>query len=543
MMLLQSALEYLQKHNFSVIPVKPDKKPYIKWEDFQKRRPTETEVKEWWNKWPSAMIGIVTGEISDLFIIDIDTKEGQANIEQFIPDSLITPTVLSPRGGNHLYFRNPKEKLTIGAGVLPGTDFRGNGGFIVAPPSSNGVKKSYRWVEGLGLDEVPLADVPSSYILYLLNNSIIFNSYSKSKEDARNEMFVKGRRDNDLFHVANVLVKGRMPENEIKQVIEKLALSCSPPFPVSEIPDKIESAIKRSDRADFNLTEEIRQWISVTNGNFSVTNCNKSLQDVLGVTKRNMGNIRVIFKRLVDEGLIERVTNQDGWFRRIEKDEIQEVDWKEAEDKPLDIKWPFDIESLIEISPRQIIILAGSPDSGKTAFLLNFIEKNQNAYKINYFSSEMGKSELKKRITKFGYPLNSWNFKFFEKGSQFGDATAKFPNDINIFDFLEVTGGEGSEFYKVAAFIKEIFDKLHQGLAIIAIQKNFKVDLGRGGLGTLEKARLYLSMEKGIIKIIKAKNWVADKNPNGLSLEFKIVNGCKLIQCSEWSVPWEDVKR
>ncbi len=542
-MLLQSALEYLHKYNFSIIPVKPDKKPYIKWEEFQKRKPTEDEIKDWWNKWPSAMIGIVTGEISDLFIIDIDTKEGQANIEQFIPDSLITPTVLSPRGGNHLYFRNPKEKLTIGAGVILGTDFRGNGGFIVAPPSSNGVKKSYRWVEGLGLDEVPLADVPSSYVLYLLNNSIIFNSYSKSKDDARNEMFVKGRRDNDLFHVANVLVKGRMPENEIKQVIEKLALSCSPPFPVSEIPDKIESAIKRSDRADFNLTEEIRQWISVTNGNFSVTNCNKSLQDVLGVTKRNMGNIRVIFKRLVDEGLIERVTNQDGWFRRIEKDEIQEVDWKEAEDKPLDIKWPFDIESLIEISPRQIIILAGSPDAGKTAFLLNFIEKNQNAYKINYFSSEMGKSELKKRIAKFGYPLNSWNFKFFEKGSHFGDATAKFPNDINIFDFLEVTGGEGAEFYKVAAFIKEIFDKLKEGLAIIAIQKNFNVDLGRGGLGTLEKARLYLSLEKGIIKIIKAKNWVSDKNPNGLSLEFKIVNGCKLIQCSEWSTPWEDVKR
>src|SRR3990170_1650283 len=166
-LLLESALIYLQKYNFSVIPVRPDKKPYVKWEEFQSRKSSEDEIIQWWNKWPNAMIGIVTGEISNLFVIDIDTKQGQENIESFLPDTLITPTCRSPRGGTHIYFKNPNEKLTVGAGVIPGTDFRGNGGYITAPPSSNGTGRSYEWLQGLSISDVPLANVPAQYLLFI----------------------------------------------------------------------------------------------------------------------------------------------------------------------------------------------------------------------------------------------------------------------------------------------------------------------------------------------------------------------------------------
>jgi hypothetical protein len=56
------------------------------------------------------------------------------------------------------------------------------------------------------------------------------------------------------------------------------------------------------------------------------------------------------------------------------------------------------------------------------------------------------------------------------------------------------------------------------------------LDLGRGGSFSLEKARLYLSMDAGMTTIVKAKNWVNPLvNPNKLKINYKIVNGCKFI--------------
>jgi hypothetical protein len=62
---IDAALWYLTEKKYSVIPVRGDKIPYIKWEKYQNERATEEEVRGWWKKWPDAMIGIITGKISD----------------------------------------------------------------------------------------------------------------------------------------------------------------------------------------------------------------------------------------------------------------------------------------------------------------------------------------------------------------------------------------------------------------------------------------------------------------------------------------------
>ena len=98
-----AALDY-QSKNFSIIPVQKNKKPYIKWEEYQKRKSTKDEVNEWWSKWPDAMIGIITGNLNNIFVIDVDSKQGAENLSNYIPESLITPTSKTPRGGQHLYF-------------------------------------------------------------------------------------------------------------------------------------------------------------------------------------------------------------------------------------------------------------------------------------------------------------------------------------------------------------------------------------------------------------------------------------------------------
>ena len=72
--LVEIALEYLTKYKFSVVPWKPSKKGSLipTYKEYQGRLPTEEEVKEWWTKWPDAMIGVITGPVSDLIALDFD---------------------------------------------------------------------------------------------------------------------------------------------------------------------------------------------------------------------------------------------------------------------------------------------------------------------------------------------------------------------------------------------------------------------------------------------------------------------------------------
>jgi len=63
---LDAAITYVEDHECSVIPVRQDKRPYIAWAPYQKKRPNKKELEEWWKKWPQAMVGIVNGSISGL---------------------------------------------------------------------------------------------------------------------------------------------------------------------------------------------------------------------------------------------------------------------------------------------------------------------------------------------------------------------------------------------------------------------------------------------------------------------------------------------
>ena len=71
------------------------------------------------------------------------------------------------------------------------------------------------------------------------------------------------------------------------------------------------------------------------------------------------------------------------------------------------------------------------------------------------------------------------------------------------------------------------------GIAFIAIQKKRKTELGRGAEFSEERARLYLSMDAGRLKLVKAKNWRTEVNPNCVLYTFKLIDGCTFIDIEE----------
>ncbi len=515
--LLDAALNYRQKHGFSIIPCRPDKKPLIRWEEFQTRKPEAEEIRAWYKKHPEAKIGIVTGEISQTCAIDIDKLESLAKIADVV-EGIQYPAAQTPRGGYHYHFNPPNPCPGNATGKPEGVDFRGQGGFIICPPSPG-----YAWLPGRSMDEVARPPLPVPY-LSLLKNAFNKGGYREDDND-NTTWFTKGRRDEDLFSIANALIKNRLPESMVKQVLEKLALSCSPEFDLKEAREKVLSALKRVERRERNLTAEVREWVLSTNGVFLSTDVFKSLQLS---TREEQKNLSIILRRLREEGVIEKNGERNGQFRLIDT-EAADIDFINVTGDPLAVCYPFQVERLVKTMPKNIIIIAGEPNAGKTAFLLGVVALNMKSHRVHYFSSEMGALELKERLQKFDLPLDQWRFKAKERADNFADVIR--PDDLNIVDFLEVH----ADFWKVGGMIKDIHDRLKSGVAVVAIQKNRGSDYGLGGGRGLEKPRLYLSMEPGLIKIIKAKNWADGRiNPNGLQRGFKLVNGCEFFPTTDW---------
>lgn len=536
--MLKQALMYAKK-GFSVIPIIPDerKKPHVEWAKYQKERASTEQIEKWWKDWPLANVAIVTGVISKISVIDIDlykmTDEEKEEIKLLLP-KVDTPVAKSPKGGRHLYFKYHAD-LPTKSNILKHVDGRNNGGYIVAPPSRiNG--SSYEWKPG----KHPLNAIPKEHIsnikhyLGLGGGKQLTTDYKPlktTKATSNHISFEDGTRDEGLFHTANCLVKGKMAEGDIYQVLERLILSWGEKPDPKWISAKISSAIKRSAIRDRSITKDVEDWVLTTEGNFRTTDCHNELQLT---TKDHKKACMMALLRLVDAGVIERNGTQRGCYRLIER-HADEINWWDASNKEIPFKMVFGLERYVKFLPKTLTVIAGSQDAGKSALLLNIAFLNINTHPVYYFSSEMDGAELRDRIELFeNYDLGVLKkIKFKERSSNFADVID--PDGINIIDFIEIT----DNFYRIAQDFTNIRNKLKKGIALIALQKDKNNELGRGGSFSLEKPRLYLSLDKdfpgNILKVVKAKNWRdPEVNPNGFVMKFKLFKGVNLHPKGIW---------
>ena len=118
---------------WSIIPIRPgDKRPLVRWEELQHRRAAEEEARGWFRTWPDAGVGIVTGAISGLVVIDVDRRHGgDVGLEKLEQEHGRLPTTVECRtggGGRHFYFAHPGGLIRNVVGLAPGVDLRADGG-------------------------------------------------------------------------------------------------------------------------------------------------------------------------------------------------------------------------------------------------------------------------------------------------------------------------------------------------------------------------------------------------------------------------------
>ena len=121
-----------------------------------------TQLGRWWLRWPQANIGLVTGEVAD--VLDIDGPAGRAALRRVAAhdDLRLDGPLVRTGSGWHLYVTPTGSGNR--AGLLEQVDWRGRGGYVVAPPSRHASGGRYRWLRPLTA-ELPPAPAPLRSLL------------------------------------------------------------------------------------------------------------------------------------------------------------------------------------------------------------------------------------------------------------------------------------------------------------------------------------------------------------------------------------------
>src|SRR5262245_40835910 len=124
------------------------------------------QIDRWWTENPDANVAVATGACSGLIVVDEDPRHGgDLTLEDLeaqygkLPDTVIS---LTGGGGKHYVFRHFGKALSSRAHAFgPGLDLKGDGGYIIAPPSLHVSGLRYEWEASSHPDEVPIAAFPA----------------------------------------------------------------------------------------------------------------------------------------------------------------------------------------------------------------------------------------------------------------------------------------------------------------------------------------------------------------------------------------------
>jgi len=273
----EAALTYAERYGWPVLPLhsiglagrctcghedcgSPGKHPRTPRGLKDATRDTAT-IRNWWRVWPNANIGITTGAASGFFVLDVDGEEGKKSLAELEAKYGALPKTVESAtggGGRHLFFRWPRRTIKNKVSLAPGLDVRGEGGYIVAPPSNHISGVRYAWKVFLSPDEATLAVAPLWLIDLLCNGKTLNDDKGATTPKVADLALAgvpEGMRDTTLFRYACSLRARGLKREEAETLVLRAAAACVPPFSQAEALAKVESAWRYEPRADFHLTD------------------------------------------------------------------------------------------------------------------------------------------------------------------------------------------------------------------------------------------------------------------------------------------------
>ncbi|MDR4469061.1 MAG: phage/plasmid primase, P4 family [Nitrospira sp.] len=229
---VEAALQYLEQ-GWSVIPLRAGgKESLVPWKDYQTTSATQKQVRDWWKECPEANVGVITGRVSGLVVIDIDGEEGEATLAQleFTHGALPQTRTVRTGNGRHLYFNYPGRPIQSSAGTLgKGVDVRADGGYVVAPPSMHQNGTRYCWTSAVNQG---LAELPSWLQTELISGSI----NTTTRIDQVEGIIHEGHRNDAMTRLAGALRRQGFEESMILTALQAENQSrCVPPLPQAEL--------------------------------------------------------------------------------------------------------------------------------------------------------------------------------------------------------------------------------------------------------------------------------------------------------------------
>jgi Bifunctional DNA primase/polymerase, N-terminal/Primase C terminal 1 (PriCT-1) len=233
--ILRAALWYGERGK-PVFPCKPDKSPYTG-HGFKDATADRSRIHAYWSRHRGASIGMPTGERSGFFVLDVDRLEALEELEARIGKLPATLTVRTPSGGLHLYFPHA-DGITNSTGGLPESiDVRGEGGYVLTPPSAG-----YSWES-----RVPVADAPPELLELIRERRSTEGTPERGSVGVvpDGEPIPEGQRNTTMFFVALDLKDSGMSQGQALENLRAInEARCVPPLDVSEVEQIVKSAYR-----------------------------------------------------------------------------------------------------------------------------------------------------------------------------------------------------------------------------------------------------------------------------------------------------------
>ena len=293
--ILKAAFGHAQR-DWSVIPIRSGtKRAAGKWREYQKRRPSESELKSWFGNGSGFGLAVVLGEVSGgLVCRDFDDTVAYEVWAAEYPDLAKTlPTVATARG-RHVYFR----AQLLRSQKLPDGEYRANGNYVLLPPSLHPSGARYTWLVPPPVGDIPFVDPIESGLLPKVPAEVsappleqVNSAQAKTsvpRLTQRTHRFLRigvaeGHRNRELFCAACDMTANNVERGQAERLLLGACAKCRPPYPAKEALPTITSAYSRP-RKPARTSED--PW-----GCYSIPRCIAQRPDITEADKLLWGAI------------------------------------------------------------------------------------------------------------------------------------------------------------------------------------------------------------------------------------------------------------